>query len=65
MPTKVIIISDTDLEKEYQRALDRLREQWRMEHPRWAWNGGVEISPDQHVSTNAEKQGKSESRKVY
>jgi len=61
---KVIIISDTDLEREYQRGLERLRERWRMEHPRWQWNGS-KVSAEQHISTPVEKPDKGESRKVH
>ena len=64
MPLKVIIISDTDLEREYQRGLERLREQWRMEHPRWKWRGG-DVSVEQHDSASVEKPDKGESRKAY
>jgi len=63
MPLKVIIITDTDLEREYQRGLERLRERWRMEHPQQRWRGGG-VSAEQHDSTDAEKSKTSESRRV-
>ena len=65
MPTKVYIISDTDLEHEWRRGLEQLRERWRMEHPQQRWRGG-EVSPNWHESTNVENVGKRENgKKVY
>ena len=62
MPTKVYIISDTDLDTEWRRGLEQLRERWRMEHPRWKWRGG-EVSVEQHDSPNVENVGKRENGK--
>jgi len=68
MATKVYIVSDTNLEDEYQRALDRLRE-LRMK-PRWQWKNVPQCDVISHeleqFSANVENPEKSENgKKVY
>ena len=61
MPPKVIIISDTTLDAEYERGWARLRK-LNMK-PCWKWNQGEVVSAYPHISANVENDEKSENGK--
>ena len=52
---KVTIDWTSDLDKYYEEAIARLRERWRIEHPRQAWRGVKQQQVDGQVSPNAKR----------
>ena len=57
---KVIIIYDSNLDKQEAEAIERLRDTWTMEHPSHLWKTRKQFSPDQLVSSSVENRTNSE-----
>ena len=60
---KVIIIYDSNLDKQEAEAIERLRDTWTMEHPSHLWKTRKQFSSDQPVSTTVEKRYKGDRSK--